>query len=113
MITQLISTAMAQAGGAAPSPAQPTGNPIVLITLVMAMIYLLVLRPQNKARNDHRKLLAGVKKGDKVVTDGGVVGQIFVVEEERVVVEVGDRVRIPFLKESVKALYSTAEAGKE
>jgi len=84
-----------------------------MIVAIMAIFYFLMVRPQNKARNQHQALLAGLKKGDRVVTDGGVLGQIHSVEEDRVVVEVGDRVRIPFLKESVKGLQATADAAKE
>ena len=113
MIAHLISTAMAQAEGAPQVASQPAGNPLVMIFILMAIIYFLVLRPQNKARNEHRSLLASLKKGDKIVTDGGIVGLVHQVEEERVVVEVGDRVRIPFLKDSVKGLYSSADTAKE
>lgn len=84
-----------------------------MIVAIMAIFYFLMVRPQNKARNEHQALLAGLKKGDRVVTDGGIVGLIHSVEEDRVVIEVGDRVRIPFLKESVKGLQANQEAGKE
>ncbi len=108
-----ISTAVAQTGGQVPTEPAPAGNPMFMIVAIMAIFYFLMVRPQNKARNEHQALLAGLKKGDRVVTDGGIVGQIHSVEEDRVVIDVGERVRIPFLKESVKASHSTEEAGKE
>ena len=108
-----MSTAVAQTGGQLPTEAQPAGNPMFMIIAIMAIFYFLMVRPQNKARNEHQALLAALKKGDRVVTDGGIIGQIFSVEEDRVVIEVGDRVRIPLLKESVKGLHSTQEAAKE
>ncbi|MEE2752181.1 MAG: preprotein translocase subunit YajC [Myxococcota bacterium] len=112
-MVHLISTAVAQTGGQVATEAPPPGNPMFMIVAIMAIFYFLMVRPQNKARNEHQALLASLKKGDRVVTDGGIVGLIHSVEEDRVVIEVGDRVRIPFLKESVKGSLSTEEAGKE
>ena len=107
----LFQSALAQ-GGAAPQAA-PQGSPLIMLVIFIGIFYFLVIRPQNKGRNEHALLLAALKKGDRVVTDGGIVGVVWQVDDEQVLVEVSDKVRIPFLKSSVKSLFGPTEADKE
>jgi len=108
----LISSVMAQES-AAPRATPPSGSPLVMLVIFIGIFYFLVIRPQNTARNEHARLLAGLKKGDKVVTDGGIVGVVWQVDDEQVLVEISEKVRIPFLKSSVKSLVGPADSDKE
>ena len=76
-------------------------------------IPLMVLRPQTKARRAHDALKAGLKKGDKVITDGGIIGTVFKVEEGKVVLDIGNRVHMSFLKHSIRQRFVSGAEDKE
>ncbi|HJS47554.1 MAG TPA: preprotein translocase subunit YajC [Gemmatimonadales bacterium] len=62
---------------------------LVQIGLIFAVFYFLILRPQSAARKKHAELLAGLKKGDEVVTAGGLMGRVKDLKDDRVTVETG------------------------
>ncbi len=62
---------------------------LVQIGLIFAVFYFLILRPQSVARKKHAELLAALKKGDEVVTAGGLMGRVKEIKEERVTIETG------------------------
>lgn len=88
--------------------AAPAGSGLVpnllLISAFFAIFYFLVIRPQNKARDEHAALLAGLKKGDEVLTDGGLIGTVDEVLDLRVRVEVAPNIRVTFAKDAVKTV---------
>ncbi len=75
----------------APTDSGPSGIVILIIQMgaLVAIFYFLLLRPQNQARKKHAELLANIKKGDEVVTAGGVVGKIKEIKDQRVTIESG------------------------
>jgi preprotein translocase subunit YajC len=78
---------------------------LVWFGLIFVLMYLLLIRPQRKKQKEHKQLLSDLKKGDKVVTSGGMFGIIFAIDEERgrVVLKIGSDVRMEFLKSSIAA----------
>jgi preprotein translocase subunit YajC len=64
------------------------------MVLIIAIFYFLLLRPQAKERQRHEEMLKGVKKGDEIVTNGGIIGKVVHVEENRLTVRTGDNTRI-------------------
>lgn len=60
------------------------------IAAIGGVFYFLIIRPQSKARKQHDALLGSLKKGDEVVTSGGIIGRVKDIKEERVTVESGD-----------------------
>ena len=86
MTFDLISTAQA-AGAAGPEAAM--GNIIFMIAL-FAIFYFFLIRPQQKQAKAHKEMVANLGRGDAVVTSGGLVGRIHRIEEDVVVLEVGD-----------------------
>jgi preprotein translocase subunit YajC len=72
--------------------------PFLLIILVF---YFLILRPQQKRQKDKRKLLESVKKGDKVITAGGLHGQVEGIEDLTVLVKISDNVKVKLEKSSI------------
>jgi preprotein translocase subunit YajC len=72
-------------------------------------MYFVMIRPQQKQAKAHRDLLSGLKKGDEVVTQGGVLGKIHLVSEQTVTLEVANGVRIRVLKRSIYAKGSVAD----
>jgi preprotein translocase subunit YajC len=78
---------------------------LLWFALIFVVMYLLLIRPQQKKAKEHQKLIAELKKGDKVVTSGGMFGTIFAIDEERgrIVLKIGDDVKMEFLKSSIAA----------
>jgi preprotein translocase subunit YajC len=74
----------------------PTDSPNAGLTMLLFQVgaiglvfYFLILRPQQQARKKHEELLKNLKKGDEVVTAGGIVGRVKDLKEDRVTVESG------------------------
>ncbi|MBL7128982.1 MAG: preprotein translocase subunit YajC [Ignavibacteria bacterium] len=72
--------------------------PFILIILVF---YFLILRPQQKRQKDKQKMLQSVKKGDKVITAGGMHGQVEGVEDKIVLVKIADGIKVKVEKSSI------------
>jgi len=74
----------------------------MLIPLFLIM-YLLLIRPQRKRQKEHEKLLTELRRGDKIVTNSGMFGTIFAIDDEKnkVVVKITDEVKVEFLKSSI------------
>lgn len=92
-----VTPAYAQAAGAAPSGS----NIAVLVgqfVLLGAIFWFLIIRPQQKRMKEHRAKIDAVKKGDTVVTGGGVIGKVTKVDENEVEVEIASSVRIRVVK---------------
>ncbi len=73
--------------------------------LLFLVMYLLLIRPQRKKQKEHDALISALKKGDKVVTSGGMFGTIFAIDDEhnKVVLKIGENVKLEFLKSSIAA----------
>ncbi|HWP67669.1 MAG TPA: preprotein translocase subunit YajC [Rectinemataceae bacterium] len=87
--------------------ANPTGQMIsTLVTfgLVFVVFYFLIIRPQNKKQKDMKKMIEAVKKGDKIVTIGGIHGTVHAVKEGTIVVKVDDDCKIEFSKSAVSTV---------
>lgn len=95
----LISPAYAQAAGAAAS------NPLLQMlpfVLVFVFFYFLIIRPQNQARKKHAEMIANVKRGDVVVTSGGLIGKVSkVLDGDEVMVELADNVVVKIVKSTL------------
>lgn len=74
----------------------------ILIPLFLIM-YLMLIRPQRKKQKEHAKLLTELKKGDRVVTNSGMYGTIFAIQDEKnkVVLKITDDIKVEFLKSSI------------
>jgi preprotein translocase subunit YajC len=68
---------------------------------VIAIFYFLMIRPQNKKRKETEKMLSALKKGDKVITAGGLHGTIQSVKESTVILKADDNVKLEFLRSSI------------
>lgn len=90
----------------------PQLMPIILIFVVF---YFLLIRPQQKKMRDHREMLGAMRRGDKVVTGGGIVGQVVKVgEDDQITVEIADEVRVKIVRSTVTTVLSKPQpAGKE
>ena len=96
----MISLAHAQTAGAA---ADPTGGFMQLLPMILMFVVLwfLMIRPQMKKAKEHKALLAGLAKGDEVVTQGGIVGKVTKVSENYVSVEIAEGTEVVVQKPSI------------
>jgi len=73
----------------------------VPLVLIFVIFYFLMIRPQQKRMKDHRALIDAVKKGDTVVTGGGLIGKVVRVDEREVEVEIAQGVRVRVVKSTL------------
>jgi preprotein translocase subunit YajC len=105
-----ISPAYAQAAGGADG-GFATLLPLVLIFVVF---YFLLIRPQQKRAKDHRNMLAAVRRGDKVVTGGGIMGTVTkVVNDEELAVEIAEGIKIRVQRGLVASVQSKSQPGSD
>jgi preprotein translocase subunit YajC len=71
------------------------------IVLIFVIFYFLLIRPQQKKQKDHQKMLESVKKGDRVVTSGGVYGVVVGVKDNVVVLKIAENVKVEFAKSAI------------
>jgi preprotein translocase subunit YajC len=95
-----ITPAFAQAAPAAASGGSGMAMIVNLMPLVLifGVFYFLLIRPQQKAAKQHREKLNAVKKGDQVVTGGGLVGKVVRVDDVYVDVELGPNMKVKAVK---------------
>ena len=74
---------------------------LIFLVLIIVVFYFFMIRPQMKRQKEMRKFREGLKKGDKVITTGGIHGRIIEVEEQTVLVEVDSNVKIRIDKAAV------------
>ncbi len=94
---------------AAPSSTGSMISTIVMFGAVFAIFYFMIIRPQNKKQKAAEKMIASVKKGDKVVTIGGIHGTVNSVKDKSVVVKVDDSAKIEFSKSAIASVESRGE----
>ena len=63
---------------------------IIQIGLFIAIFYFLLIRPQRRQQDEHKRLLASLQRGDKVVTSSGIVGEVIHIKEEEVTIRSGE-----------------------
>jgi preprotein translocase subunit YajC len=80
--------------------------------LIIGIFYFLIIRPQNKKQKETQKMLSALKKGDKIVTIGGVHGVISTVRESSVVVKVDDNTKIEFSRSAIATVVEASKAEK-
>ena len=85
------------AGAAAPNPILQF-IPFIGILLVF---YFLIIRPQQKRQKEHRDMLGALKKGDKVVTQGGIIGKVFKLEEDEAIIDAGEGIKLRVLRSMI------------
>lgn len=103
-----IFAALAQAQTAAPAAAPAGDQPSMLMSLVpfifmIAVFYFLVARPQAKRQRTQQAFLSALKRGDEVLTSGGLLGRIEGLTDHFVTLEISDGVRVKVLRSQISA----------
>jgi preprotein translocase subunit YajC len=101
----LISPAFAQAagaGGGAGGLGALLQGPLPLLLAFVLIFYIFIIRPQNKRAREHREMVANLRRGDTVVTAGGIIGKVATAPDEReAVLEIADGVRVRVVKSTI------------
>ena len=77
---------------------------MVPLILMFVIFYFLLIRPQQKKAKEHSNMLAALKKGDRVVTSGGIYGKVSSLDESTVTLEVAEKVRIKVVRQNISHL---------
>jgi preprotein translocase subunit YajC len=104
-----ISTAWAQGGGAAGGGLFEAIIPLVLI---FAVFYFLLIRPQQKKVKVHREMLGNIRRGDRVVTGGGIYGTVTKVNENEVIVQIAEAVKVRVARGTIAEVLSKTEPAR-
>ena len=89
------------------------GGTMVMLVLMIALMYFMLIRPENKRKKEAEQMRNSVKTGDKIVTIGGIVGTVVNVKDSKIVIETGaDQVRIELEKWAISSNETAAEAAK-
>ena len=96
-------------GTAQPSQQTQQVNPnfsgvLPILILGGAMLYFMIIRPDNRKRKEHQKLLDNLKTGDRVVTSGGMHGTVANVKDKTILVKIADNVKVEFQKGSIQTV---------
>jgi preprotein translocase subunit YajC len=78
------------------------------LILMFVIFYFLLIRPQQKKNKDHREMVGNLRKGDRIITSGGLHGRITGVSESTLTVEIADKVRVKINRGNVSGLAQAA-----
>jgi preprotein translocase subunit YajC len=105
-------TGIAYAMGAGGAGTQGAGGFAGLVPLILMFVifYFLLIRPQQKKTKEHREMIGNLKKGDRIITAGGLHGRVTGVSDSTLTVEIAEKVRVKVNRASVSGLAQSAPA---
>jgi preprotein translocase subunit YajC len=80
------------------------------MVLIFVVFYFLLIRPQQKKAKDQRLMIENLKKGDSVITQGGMYGKIAAISDQVVTLEIADKVRVRVARSSIAGIASSTSA---
>lgn len=108
-----VTPAFAQAAGAAGDTNSMLMS-LLPFALIFIIMYFLILRPQQKKVKDHAELVKNIRRGDTVITSGGLVGKVTkVVDEDQIEFEIADGVRVRQMRSMIQGVRTKGEPVKE
>jgi len=100
----MIDIAYAMGTGGAGGQGGSGWQAFIPIILMFAIFYFLLIRPQQKKAKEHRALLSAIKKGDKVVSNGGLHGVVTGITDDIVTMEIAPKVRVKVSRGSIAGI---------
>lgn len=88
-------------GAAAPSAGGSMMSTLIFMVPIFAIMYFLMIRPQQKKQKEHEEMISHIKVGDKVMTNGGIFGTVYKVTDKRVTLTIADRVNVEFINGAI------------
>jgi preprotein translocase subunit YajC len=106
----LISSAYAQAAGAAPGGLESQIMSFAPLVLIFVVFYFLLIRPQQKRMKQHKEMLGSIRRGDRIVTNGGIIGTVNkVVNNDELILEIAEGVRVRAMRSMVASVVAKTE----
>jgi preprotein translocase subunit YajC len=105
----LISPAYAQTAGAGGGDIFMSLLPLILIFVVF---YFLLIRPQQKRMKEHREMLSNIRRGDRIVTGGGIIGTVTKSGDDELTVEIGEGIKVKVVRSTVQTVLAKTEPSK-
>lgn len=104
LLSTLAAPVLVPLAQAAPAQGGAAGllSSLPMVLIMVGIFYFLLIRPQQQEQKKHQELLAGLKKGDRVVTASGLHGEVAEVRDDTVLIEVSSKVKLMFDKSAVK-----------
>ncbi len=90
-------------------PSSMLASPLVRMVAIGAVFYFIIFRPQQRQAKQHTAFIGGLKKGDEVVTQGGIVGTVVLVEDRTVTVDVGGGTKMRIVKNQIAGQWKPVE----
>jgi preprotein translocase subunit YajC len=112
MLIDMIDIAHAMGPGQPGGSGQGAGGlfgSLIPLILIFVIFYFLLIRPQQKKAKEHKHMIENLKKGDKVITSGGVFGVIEAIGTNTVTVKIAENVKVKFGKAYIAALRASAD----
>ncbi len=108
-----VSTAYAQAASGAGAPPGMDLMSILPLILIFVVFYFLLIRPQQKKLKEHKTMVDNLRRGDRIVTAGGIIGTVTRVgTEDDVTVEIAEGVRVRVVRSTVTAVVAKTEPAR-
>lgn len=108
----MIDLAYAMAGGGAGGEGGMSAfSSFLPLIAIIVIFYFILIRPQQKRSKEHQQMLGTLKEGDKVITNSGIYATVVKVEENALVLEIADRVRIKMAKGYIASITSQTSPG--
>ena len=83
------------------------------LILIFVIFYFFLIRPQQKRVKDHKAMVAALKRGDEVITSGGIIGTVDkVMEDDRIEVLISDNVKVQVIRSTITSLLKKEEVKK-
>ena len=83
------------------------------LILIFVIFYFFLIRPQQKRVKDHKTMVESLKRGDEIITSGGIIGIIErVMEDDRIEVDIGENVKVQIIKSTITSLLKKEEIKK-
>src|SRR5665648_1234562 len=95
---------------AAPGVFDMLNSLLIPTMLIIGIMYFLMIRPQQRRLKEHRDMVASIRRGDTVVTSGGIIGKVAKVDEQELQVEIADGVKIKVVRSTVSEVRGKEEA---
>jgi preprotein translocase subunit YajC len=107
-----IAYAMGQ-GGAAAGQGAGGFTSLIPIVLMFVIFYFLLIRPQQKKAKEHREMISQVRKGDRIVTSGGLHGRVTAVSDATLTVEIADKVRVKIARGNISQVVQSSSPSQD
>jgi preprotein translocase subunit YajC len=105
--------AMGAPGGAAGQSAGGGYSGIFMMVIIFGIFYFILIRPQQKKMKEHKKMVDDLKKGDKIVTSGGIYGMVESAGANTLMVKIAEGSKVRIARSSVATVLTEEEANKE